>query len=105
MKNAYWVESLEAIFESHGVIVDRDKLTDIADDVALSAELRSESTGEIYIPNPLESDVNQLKHNIKELKQNFEERDRQFHSNVARRHNCSIHDVYINSQGDVEVRI
>lgn len=97
MDDNYWKESLQEVFDDHGI-----RLTDeIANDIILIAEMESEATGSINIPNTLTSEVDGLKNTIRKLEACHDKQLCGIMKGVAERRNVDVSDVHIDSEGYV----
>lgn len=93
--NEYWKESLEDVFDTHGITPKEQLLEDIVH----IAEMESEACGYHLIPNPMSTEVEELKAKIIEIKS---EHDRQINGvlkGVAERRNVDIGSVTIDKDG------
>jgi len=93
----YWEESLKEIFSDHNL-----KLTpEIISDIIMTAEMESEATGMVNIPNPMCSEVDRLKATIREMESAHNNQVSGILKGVASRRNVSVSDVHVDGNGNI----
>lgn len=97
MSYDYWKESLETVFDDHNLA-----LTDqLFEDIWQIATMESESCGYSNIPNPLQTEIDELKRDKESMEKDHERKIQGIKEGVAMRRNVDIGDVHVNDDGDV----
>ena len=79
----YWLDSISEILPDNGVELPAETLEAIAIDLAHSAEMEWEATGQEHIPNPLSAQVDRLKRDAETAREDAERRERILCSHIA----------------------
>lgn len=87
MSNNYWKEALDCALDEAGVF---DKLNEeeklkIAKDLQFAAEMESESCGYLNIPNPLNTEIDNLKKKMKDQEDKFQKREWIYQDSIAQK--------------------
>lgn len=101
--NPYWKEALECALDEAGQfgVIPSDKVDEIAASLTVAAEMESEATGRINIPNPLQSEIENIKRShVRELA-DAERREDILKANIARRFNVDPRHIGISRSGDI----
>ena len=105
----YWVTSLEAAFEDaecYDVLksIGEDKILEIAETLARSAEVEGEYDGRCNIPDPRDNEVEKLKLKIKELEKTISNNYLMYSTKIAKILKVDPEDVVIYpDRGEVRV--
>ena len=93
---------MEEVLSEAGITVTDEQLTQIAEDSKHVAEMEWEATGQEFIPNPLESDVRELKNKLEKSQEETREAHWDFRKNVAMRRNVRPECVTLLGDGYAE---
>jgi hypothetical protein len=100
----YWMECISEAFDEAGIVATDEQIKSVADDVEGSHENYGLYSGQEAIPNPMLSEVTKLERRVKAVEGERDEMTHNFKLNVARRHNCEVHDISIGDNGNVTGR-
>ena len=95
----YWKTCIEEALCDSGLEATEEQINNIATWVEGAHENYGMATGEECIPNPLNSEVEQLKKEIKKIEAEHERQINGICKGVARRRGTSANDVSIDSDG------
>lgn len=93
--SSYWRVSMEAILDEAGVSVTPKQFADIVSGVEGAAEMESEATGHLCIPDPRETEIAALKRRITEEQARADQNREDFVTNVCTRWNVAPHQVML----------
>ncbi len=97
----YWKECIEEAFSENDIVVTDKQIQSVVEFVEGASENMSMATGSDCIPNPMNTEVDELKAKIKKLKAAHERQINGVLKGVARRRNTSVSDVDIDIDGHV----
>jgi len=100
----YWEECIAEAFEDAGITATKEQIDTVASWVEGAHENYGMAHGYDAIPNPLESEIGELKRKHKKEMDEQEEREECYKRSVARRRNVNSSDVYL-EDGTVYVRL
>jgi hypothetical protein len=95
--NEYWKVSLEELLDEHGIVATEELIKDII----VVREMESEGCGYINIPNPENTEIQDLKNKIKQLVSEHSRQIEGIRKGVAQRRNVEPSDVSIDSDGNI----
>jgi rRNA-processing protein FCF1 len=96
MKLDYWTEVLGISLDENGVILTKEQRIAIAKDLMRAAEMESEASGALCIPNPLKAELDEVARNYKEDVRRAEEREAIFRRAYARVCGYDEKRIYLN---------
>jgi hypothetical protein len=99
----YWLEALECSLDEAGCIdaLTKEQREKVADDLQRAHEMHAEATGELCIPNPVRSELQEtLRKHDRELRER-DERERLWKRGMAKALGCPERQLYIN-RGNIE---
>jgi hypothetical protein len=91
----YWIESVSCSLEENDITVSAETLEKIAKDMMNSAECQGQAFGHDAIPNPRNSEMEELKRKYEARIKELEARDLVFRESVANRRGVRSENVYI----------
>jgi len=97
----YWKECISEAFDDAGIVATEDQIETVASWVDGAHENYGMATGSDCIPNPMTSEVEELKARIRKMEEAHEAMIYGIKKGVARRRNVSPHDVHIEGDGHV----
>lgn len=101
----YWHECIAESFDDAGITATEEQIKTVASWVEGAHENYGMAFGHDCIPNPMETEVNELKKKIEKLEQSHETQLSGIRSGIARRRGVDISDVYIEPNGDVTYNV
>jgi len=96
----YWREAVSESLESVGVEATVTQINEIAKDIKISVDCMGMATGEEFIPNPADTEIEQLKKEIQTEKEMAERKLSLVVKRYARSRGLEENDIYINREGD-----
>ena len=100
----YWKECIEEAFCEVGIEATNEQLNLVVEWVEGAHENYGMATGQEFIPNPMASEVNELKRKLIKKDNEHEHIINGITKGVARRRNISVNDVSIDNDGNVTYR-
>lgn len=97
----YWKECIEEAFDEAGITATDEQITSVIEFVEGAHENIGMATGSEHIPNPMSSEVEDLKIKIKKLEAAHEKQLNGIAKGVAHRRNVSVDSVGIDADGHV----
>ena len=97
----YWKECISMAADECGLVLTDEQLECLAGSVEVGHESYGMAFGHDSIPNPMSSEVEQLKAQIKKLEKQHEAQLYGIKKGVATRRNVSLHDVHIEDDGHI----
>lgn len=97
----YWTICIEEAFCEAEITATDDQIKTVAEWAAGANENYGTATGSEHIPNPMSSEVDELKAKIKRLESEHERQLDGIAKGVAHRRNVSVSDVSIDTDGHV----
>jgi len=97
----YWQECIKEAFEEYEIKVNEQQVKGVIEWVEGAHENCSMATGQEFITNPMNAEVDALKAKIKQLESDHEKQIDGVLKGVARRRNISVSDVGIDDDGNV----
>jgi len=102
-KQEYWKETLTDILDQYNIDL-KEMLDNFIDDIIGAVECEDGYSGNHFIPNPLEDELSRARSRINDLENQLYAVSDNFRKNVAKRWQCSTHDVTLGDDGNVQVR-
>jgi hypothetical protein len=103
MSKEYWKESMAAVLDDAGIVFTGEQLEKIASGAQDIAYMESEATGAIYIPHPLEAEVQNLQQKVKRVEKATEQQREDFIKNICMRRHCEPHQVHLEGDGEATI--
>lgn len=100
----YWNDCIEEAFCDAGITATKEQISTVAWWVDGAHENYGTATGSEHIPNPMSSEVDELKRKIVSLNDAHERQLNGISKGVAQRRNVSANDVSIDEDGLVTYR-
>jgi len=100
----YWEECISEAFDDAGIIATEEQIKNVAGWVASAHENYGMAHGRDCIPNPLLSEIDQLKRKMRKSEDDYERQIRGIKKGVAERRKVDISDVSIDDDGLVAYR-
>ncbi len=97
----YWKECIEDAFSENDIVATDEQIKSVVEWVEGASENMSMATGSDCIPNPMNTEVDELKAKIKKLEAAHERQINGVLKGVAHRRNTSVSDVDIDIDGRV----
>jgi len=101
----YWIEAVECALEDANKLnmFSNDDIKTLAENISISAEQESMAFGTEHIPNPLETEIQNMKSKHKKEIEQYNHREFIFRKNVSDRHGPYVDpgDVYIDGNNIV----
>lgn len=91
----YWKEATSCALEEIGLELNNESLEIVANNLMLSAELEDESTGQLCIPNPLLTEIENLKKKHKKEIERIEEVEEVYKKHIMSVHNVESHHIQV----------
>ena len=101
----YWCSSFEEILDSAGCYdaLTREQIDEVAKGLCTAAELDSQYCGYDQIPNPLVTEIENLKSKHKKELDELENKEYNWRKAYAKKINRSSQDISINEYGQIEI--
>ena len=96
----YWIEAVSESLESAGLDATKNQINEIAKDIKISVDCMGLATGDEFIPNPINTEIEQLKKELQDEKNRAERELSLVVKRYARRRGVEEGDIYINREGD-----
>ncbi len=100
----YWKECIEESFSEAGIVATEEQINLVVEWAEGAHENIGMATGSEHIPNPMSTEVDELKAKIKSLEAAHERQLDGIAKGVAQRRNVSVNDVSIDDDGLVTYR-
>lgn len=99
----YWKEALEIALDEAGLfgVIPPDKIEEIACALTFAAEMESEATGRLNIPNPLKAEIDNIKRRHSSELADAERREDSLKGSIGRRLNLDPSRIGVDQNGEI----
>ena len=94
-KLEYWIESVESIMEEMSYDIPIEDITTIAESMIITAEQESMAFGYDAIPNPLQTEIDEITGKLKQECIKADRREYIYRKSIASRNGVNPEDVFI----------